>query len=126
MKFAKAIFYIAFIWGILILTPLYFMFNVISRQDPPPITHPAFYYGFVGTALAFQFIFLLIARDPIRFRPIMIPSVLEKLAYGAALLVLFLQHRLHPQDLVFGGVDTLIGILFVIAFLKTAPSSYPQ
>src|ERR1700686_4232784 len=99
MKFAKAIFYIAFLWGILILTPLYFLFSVISRQDPPPITDPGFYYGFVGTALAFQFVFLLIARDPIRFRPIMIPSVLEKFAYGATLMVLFLQRRLHPQDL---------------------------
>jgi hypothetical protein len=52
MKFAKIIFLIAGIWGVLILTPLYFMFNTIGRQDPPPITHPAFYYGFVGAGLA--------------------------------------------------------------------------
>jgi len=41
MKFSKIIFWIAAIWGVLILTPLYFMFNAIARQDPPPITHPA-------------------------------------------------------------------------------------
>ena len=48
MKFAKIIFWIAAIWGILVLTPLYFLFDTIGRQDPPPITHPGFYYGFVG------------------------------------------------------------------------------
>ena len=37
------------IWGVLVMVPLYFMFNVIGRQqDPPAITHPGFYYGFVG------------------------------------------------------------------------------
>jgi len=121
MKFAKIIFWIATLWGILILTPLYFMFDTISRQDPPPITHPAFYYGFVGIALAWQAAFFVIARDPVRFRPMMIPSLLEKFSYGTALTVLYLQHRLHASDLVFGGVDFLFGILFVVAFFKTAP-----
>jgi vacuolar-type H+-ATPase subunit I/STV1 len=121
MKFAKIIFWIASTWGILILTPLYFMFDTISRQDPPPITHPAFYYGFVGVALAWQFAFIVIARDPVRFRPMMIPSVLEKFSYGTALTVLYLQHRLHASDLVFGGTDLLLGILFLVAFFKTAP-----
>ncbi len=122
MKFAKIIFYIAFIWGILILTPLFFMFDLIGRQDPPPLTHPGFYYGFVTTALAFQIVFLLIARDPIRHRVMMIPSMLEKFAYGASFIVLYLQHRLHPQDLALAGIDTLLGILFVVAFVKTATS----
>jgi type IV secretory pathway VirB3-like protein len=40
MKFSKIIFWIAAIWGLLILTPLYFMFNAIARQDPPPQTPP--------------------------------------------------------------------------------------
>ena len=52
MKFAKIVFWVAGIWGVLILTPLYFIFDMIGRKDPPPITHPAFYYGFVGAALA--------------------------------------------------------------------------
>ncbi len=42
MKFAKIVFWCAGIWGILVLTPLYFMFDVIGRQDPPPITIPRF------------------------------------------------------------------------------------
>jgi hypothetical protein len=119
MKFAKIVFWIAGVWGVLILTPLYFMFNVISRQDPPSITHPAFYYGFVGAGLAWQIAFMIIATDPARFRTLMIVCVVEKFSYGAALTVLYLQRRLHPSDLTFGAVDLLLGVLFVIAFFKT-------
>lgn len=119
MKFAGIVFYFAFVWGILILTPLYFMFNTIGRQDPPPITHPGFYYGFLSVGLAFQFVFLVIARDPVRFRPMMLPSILEKFGYAISFVVLFFQHRLHTSDLGLAGVDALFGTLFVIAFLKT-------
>src|SRR5437764_887379 len=119
MKFAKVVFWIAGVWGVLVLTPLYFIFDVIGRQDPPPITHPAFYYGFVGVALAWQFAFFVIGSDPARFRPLMILSALEKFIYGVTLLVLFLQGRMHGTDLMLGGVDTLLGVLFLVAFVKT-------
>jgi len=46
MKFAKVVFWTAGIWGVLVLTPLFFIFDMIGRTDPPPITHPGFYYGF--------------------------------------------------------------------------------
>jgi len=120
MKFAKTVFWIAAVWGVLVFTPLYFMFDLISRQDPPPITHPAFYYGFVSLGLVFQIAFIVIAKDPVRLRPMMIPSVLEKFGYAATLLVLYLQNRLHGQDLALGGVDALFGILFLVAFFKTS------
>jgi hypothetical protein len=119
MRFAKVVFWIAGIWGVLILTPLYFMFDLIGRQDPPPITHPAFYYGFVGTALAWQIAFFIIATNPVRFRPLILAAVVEKFSYGAALTGLYLQGRLHPSDLTFGAVDLLLGFLFVAAFLRT-------
>ena len=54
MKFTKVVFRIAGIWGLSVITPLYFMFDLIGRKDPPPITHPGFFYGFVGVALAWQ------------------------------------------------------------------------
>ena len=44
MRFAKIVFWIAAIWGVLVITPLYFMFDLIGRKDAPPITHPAFFY----------------------------------------------------------------------------------
>jgi hypothetical protein len=121
MKFARIVFWIAGIWGVLILTPLYFMFDAIGRQDPPAITHPGFYYGFASVGLAWQFAFFVIARDPARFRLMMIPSMLEKFGYGATLLALYLQHRLHASDLVFAGVDVLLGVLFLAAFFRITP-----
>ena len=120
MKLAKIVFTIAGIWGVLLLTPLYFIFDLIGRQDPPPITHPAFFYGFVGLGLAWQVVFFIIARDPPRFRPIMIPSILEKIGYGGAVIVLYAQGRMHAQDLVFGLVDLLFDALFALAFARTA------
>jgi hypothetical protein len=121
MKFAKIVFWIAGLWGLLIITPLYFMFDLISRKDPPPITHPGFFYGFVGLGLAWQVAFLFIATDPVRYRPLMIPSMLEKFSFGAAVVVLVLQGRMHPSDMVFACTDLLLGALFVIAYFKTPP-----
>jgi len=120
MKFAKIVFWIASIWGILVITPLYFMYDMIGRQDPPPITHPGFYYGFAGCALAWQFAFLVIARDPVRFRPMMIPSVFEKFSFAISQTVLYYQHRLHPSDLFLGGIDALLGVMFLLAFFQTS------
>lgn len=120
MKFAKIVFWIAGIWGFLIITPLYFMFNVIPKMDPPPITHPGFYYGFVGTALAWQLAFCFIAADPVRHRPLMLPSMLEKFSYAIAIAVLVSQGRTRSTDLLFAATDGLLGVLFVIAYFRTA------
>ena len=122
MKFAKILFFIAGVWGVLIITPLYFIHDLIGRNDPPPITHPAFYFGFAGVALAWQIAFFIIATDPIRFRPLMIPSALEKIGYGGAVTVLFLQKRLQAPDLVFGLIDLVLAVLFLVAFSRAASS----
>jgi hypothetical protein len=119
MKFAKIVFWIAAIWGVLVLTPLFFIFDSIGRNDPPPVTHPGFYYGFATVGLAFQFVFMVIATDPARFRPVMIPSVFEKFSYVIAVVTLYLQRRIHPADLTFAGADLLLGLLFVAAYFKT-------
>ena len=126
MKFAKVVFWIAAIWGIVVIAPLYFLYDTIGRQDPPPLTHPGFYYGFVGCALTWQFAFIVIARDPVRFRAMMIPSLLEKFSFAASQTVLYFQHRLHPSDLFLGGVDGLLGVLFFVAFLRTADETRPK
>jgi hypothetical protein len=120
MKFAKVVFWIAAVWGILVITPLYFLYDTIGRQDPPAITHPGFYYGFAGCGLAWQFAFVVIAKDPDRFRAMMIPSVFEKFSFGVAQCVLFLQHRSHASDLALGGIDASLGVLFVLAYFRTS------
>jgi hypothetical protein len=120
MKFARIVFWIAAAWGFLSLTPLYFLFDTIGRKTPPPLTHPGFYYGFVGAALAWQFAFLVIGADPHRYRSMMIPAILEKFLYGIALTVLYFEGR-TPRSEMTGFVDLLFGVLFIIAFLKSKP-----
>lgn len=124
MKFAKIVFWVAGLWGLLLITPLYFLFDLIGKQDPPPITHPGFYYGFAGTALAWQIAFLVIATDPLRFRTMIIPGMVEKFSYAAAVFVLVSQGRLHSSDLLLGGADLLLGVLFVISYFQIPPRSF--
>lgn len=100
----------------LTLVPLYFMLDLIGRQDPPAITHPQFYYGFVGVALIWQFAFFLTATDPARFRPFILLSVLEKLSYVLAVSVLCLQNRISFAQSVTALPDSLLVISFLIAF----------
>src|SRR6266404_4079058 len=33
MRFAKIVFRVAAVWGVLVITPLYFMFDLIGRED---------------------------------------------------------------------------------------------
>jgi len=120
MKLARIVFLVAAIWGVLVITPLFFIFNSIGKQDPPPITHPGFYYGFATTALAWQVAFFVIASNPLRLRPLMVPSFLEKVSYATLVVVLFLQGRMRAPDLVLGIVDLLFAVLFLAVFLRTA------
>jgi hypothetical protein len=87
-RFARAVFTLAGVWGVLIMTPLYFAFDAIGRTYPPPITHPDFYYGFIDVTLAWQIAFLIIATDPVRYRLIMVAAMLEKGLYIASMLTL--------------------------------------
>lgn len=119
MKFARIAFFAAGIYGLLVLTPLYFLEGQIGRQTPPPITHPEFFYGFAGVGLAWQVVFLVIARDPQRFRSMMLPSILEKISYGIALLILHQQQRIAASSFAIGMVDWIWAALFVVSFLRT-------
>lgn len=110
---------VAGIYGLLVLVPQYFLESSNSKNFPPPINHPEYYYGFIGVAVAWQIAFVIISRDPKRYRPLMIATVVEKYSYGLAALVLFAQGRLAVPMLVTGCIDLILGTLFVIAFTKT-------
>ena len=93
-----------------------------TARKPPAITHPGFYYGFVGCALAWQIAFLIIGANPVRLRPMMIPSMVEKFTFGPAVVALVVQGRMHRTDLVFAATDLTLGVLFVVAYLRTKES----
>ena len=120
MKFARMVFLIAGIYGLVVLLPQYFLEAKTSRDFPPAITHPEFYYGFIGVTVAWQILFLVLSTDPRRYRPMMIPAVLEKAGFVVAIIILFVQHRVSSLMLGLVGIDLVFGVLFVIAYVKTA------
>jgi hypothetical protein len=121
MKYAKVVFWVAGIWGLLVVSPLFFMFGMIGRQDPPVITHPEFYFGFLGVTLVWQVVFLVIASDPPRYRPMMVLSVFEKASYILTVGVLFALGRMTASASALAVPDGILAVLFVVSFLKTRP-----
>jgi len=120
MRFAKRVFLVTGIYGLLVIVPLFFLEERIAREMPPAITHPEHYYGFAGLALAWQVLFLVLAHDPVRYRAMMIPCILEKFIYGIALVVLFAQQRIPVTVLAIGSIDWIFVFLFTAAYVSTA------
>ena len=116
MKFARTVFTGAGIWGFVVLSPLYFSFDLIGSLDPPPITHGDFYYGFIAVALTWQVAFLIIGSDPVRFRPMIIPAIAEKFLYVSTLTALWAQGRVRTGEFSVAVPDFAIGLLFMVAY----------
>ena len=123
MIFARRVFFVAGLYGLIGLVPQYFTEAMVGRDFPPAITHPEHYYGFIGVALAWQIFFFIIAKDPVRYRIAMLPAMLEKLAFGGAMIVLYLQGRLAALILGAGIIDLVFVALFIAAFRAT-PNTY--
>lgn len=119
MKFAKYLFLFAGIYGLIVLVPQYFLEEKTGRDFPPAITHPEFYYGFIGVAIACQVMFLIIGTNPARYRPMIIAAILEKFSFAIAVAILFLQNRVAAITFGFGMLDLTMGLLFTLAFFKT-------
>lgn len=119
MLFAKRVFLWAGIWGVLVVVPGFFNEPAIARTQPPPLTHPEYFYGFYTTALAFQVLFLLLARDPVRYRALMPACMLEKFGFAIAAAVLLALGRIPNLIAVFAAIDLLWGVLFIVAYRKT-------
>ena len=123
MRFARWVFLIAGIYGLVVIIPQYFYEPILNRNFPPALTHPEYFYGFAGVTLAWQVLFLIISRDPLRYRLMMLPAMLEKATYSIATIVLYLQQRIGGFVLIFGLIDLILGLFFFWAFRKTR--SYP-
>lgn len=116
MKLARWIFLIAASYGVLFLTPGFF-------AAPPNGAAPEFYYGFLGSALVWQFVFFVIAREPQRYRPLMLVAVLEKLAFFATCIVLYITGAMTVGPAFIGGmIDGGWMALFVMSWFATKPS----
>lgn len=109
MKFARIVFAIAGGLGLLAIIPMYMA----------PGTYR--YYGVLGPLVAWQLVFFLIAADPKRYRPIMIPAMLEKALWVLTLIFFFMQGKLTTAEVLGSTVPHgVMGVLFVTAFILTA------
>ena|SRR5690349_16207556 len=118
MKFTKTVFWIAAIYGFILLIPLYFLMNTIGQKAPPAISHPEVYYGFVGVTLLWQCVFVLIALEPLRFRQIIPIAVLEKFVYTVPVLILYLMGKVQRNVLGTAIADPIFAILFISAYFR--------
>jgi len=119
MRIARYVFIGAGVWGITVLTPLFWLVDITGRRYPTPTDYPQFFYGFLAVAMAWQIAFLVIGSNPLRFRPFMIPAVIEKLGYVSLLIVFFAQGRIPAVDAQPAWPDLILGVLFIAAFVKT-------
>src|SRR5262245_52566887 len=123
MRLARIVFMVAGIWGVVVLAPLYWLVDLTGHRYAPPTDYPQFFYGFLSVAIAWQIAFLVIASNPARLRPLIVAAVIEKLGFVLTVVVLHGQARLSSRDTVVIVPDLLLGILFVIALIKTQASS---
>jgi len=119
MKFAKYTFLISGIYGLIVMLPQFLLENTIGIEQPPAITHPEFFYGFICVTVAFQIVFLVISRDPVRYRPLMLVSLVEKFPFVIAIAVLYLQSRVGWQMAAAAAIDAFWGVMFLVSYVKT-------
>jgi purine-cytosine permease-like protein len=121
--FARRVFLGAGSYGLVVLLPQYFLEAQIGRDYPPQITHPEHFYGFIGLAVVWQFAFLLIASDVVRFRPLMPIAVAEKAAFAIPTFILFALGRVAGATTAVAGIDAVLGLLFLAAWRGLRPEA---
>jgi hypothetical protein len=115
VRFTKSVFLLAGISGVLLMAPAFFLERWAGEFDPPTVNHPEYYYGLIGVVLVFQFFYLLIATDPIRYRPVMVLGALGKGTFAATVVVLYVAGRVAPLWLGFVAFDGTWVVLFLVA-----------
>ena len=118
MKFARVVFIGGGVWGIVILTVVCFLLDS-PTYGVGGKGHSELAYGFVAVAMAWQVAFLVIGSDVRRFRPMMIPAMLEKIGFPVAVLLLYLQGRVAPTIFIPASLDLVLLFLFIAAYQKT-------
>jgi hypothetical protein len=118
VKLARWIFWIAGLYGLLALTPNYFLLEQIEAESPP-VTHLEYFYGFLGVGIAWQLAFLVIGHNPLRFRPLMLVAIVEKISFVIPVVMLYHRSQVVPMVFAFGMIDLLLGTSFFIAWWLT-------
>ena len=118
--FARRVFFWSGIYGIIVILPQYLMEDRFASDFPPPLTHPEQFYGFIGVTLAWQLAFIVISRDVVRFRPLMLPAIAEKVLFVVSTFELYSGNRVAPMFVAFAAIDLVLGVLFFVSYLRSA------
>lgn len=117
--FARRVYQIAGIWGLVVIPLGYLTF--ITGADPSlwSTLHPEIVHGFFMITLAWQIAFLVIATDPVRYRPLMPVTLVEKFPFAFSVFWMYSQGQVNATMLFMGAIDAALGTLFCIAWLRT-------
>lgn len=114
MKLARAVFFLAGVFGVIVLTRGYL-------NAPPRWVGTVFYYGFLGVALSWQAAFFLIGTDPGRYRPIMLAGAMAKLSFFGTCMALVYGGQLKWGVTVYTSFcDAAFAVLFIASFMLLA------
>lgn len=125
MKFARWVFTLGGIWGVLVIGPLFFLEETLASASQP-FTHPDAFYGFAASTFAWQLGYLVIGRDPARYRPFMLLGAMGKVIYFAACWGLYAEGRIPIAVPAVVSPDILLAVLFVVAWFRTRPRPEAQ
>jgi hypothetical protein len=122
---ARLTFTLAGIYGLIVLMPFFFLERRIAEATPGGLPHAEYYYGFLGAASVMQLVYLTIARDPVRFRPLMPLCALAKVAFFLPVLILWAEQRIPAAVLEFASIDALLAAAFIHAW-RVTPVVFPN
>ena len=117
MRFAKWVFTAAAIYGLVTIPLTYFAEAALARRYAA-LGQPLWFYGFLGVVLVFQLVYLQTGRDPVRYRPFMLLSLLAKLSFVVTAAGMWLLGRTVTEQALVTAPDLVWTVLFAVAYVR--------
>ncbi len=114
---------VAGIYGLIVIVPGFFSEAHYSGMFPPAVNHLEFYYGFYSVTFAWQLAYLMMARDPIAYRLLLIPAFFEKGLFPAFITWLYAAGRVSSMMFYMSWIDVVFLVLFVLIYLGVRPDA---
>ena len=110
MRFARWSFWLAGIYGLVVLLPLY--------GQAPLNAASLWMFGFAGAAAATQLAYLLIGSDPLRYRMVIPVGIVSKLSFFIPVALLYRHGEVPGMLMGFALGDLALVGLFTVNFIR--------